>query len=130
MPDNKEKARRILSALKGRASEGASAVSRRVESWEAERKEEREWLESIKKDEARKQKALTARAQVRQKFQRERRGQGIVEKSPRRRPRQRTTVYVREERRSAPRREPERRESGPFGSLSFFGEEPRRRRRD
>jgi hypothetical protein len=117
--DRKEKARRILSALKGKASEGASAVSRRIEAWEAERK-----------DEARKQKALTARAQVRQKFQRERRGQGIVERSPRRRPRPRTTVYVREERRSAPRREPERRESGPFGSLSFFGEEPRRRRRD
>jgi hypothetical protein len=130
MPDGKEKAKRVLSALRGKVSEGASAVSRRVEAWEAERKEEREWLEGIKKDEARKQKALTARAQVRQKFVRERRSQGIVERSPRRRPTKTKTVYVREERRSAPRREPERRESGPFGSLSFFGEEPRRRRRD
>jgi biopolymer transport protein ExbB/TolQ len=130
MPDGKEKAKRVLAALRGKVSEGASAVGRRVEAWEAERKEEREWLESIKKDEARKQKALTARAQVRQKFVRERRSQGIVEKAPRRRSRARTTVYVREERRSTPRREPERRESGPFGSLSFFGEEPRRRRRD
>ena len=61
---------------------------------------------------------------------RERRGQGIVERAPGVAQLRRRTVYVREERRSAPRREPERRESGPFGSLSFFGEEPRRRRRD